>query len=44
VLFLDEFPEDELDWVGQKNRVKQSNEDPKAQAQRFLDNLKKMLE
>ena len=42
--FLDELPQDELDWLGRKNKLNASaNVDPKAQAQMYLQNLKALL-
>ncbi len=36
--FLDELPEDELEWLGRKKKLA-GNIDPKQQAQHYLDNL-----
>lgn len=40
--FLDELPQDELDWLGRKKKI-QPNIDPKLQAQQYLDNLRALL-
>jgi ATP-dependent DNA helicase Rep len=40
--FLDELPQDELEWSG-KPKQKLSNVDPKAQAQAYLANLKALM-
>lgn len=40
--FLDELPEEELEWAGKK-KAKLSNVDPKAQAAAYLANLKALM-
>ena len=40
--FLDELPQDELEWHGRKKKIA-SNIDPKEQAQQYLANLKALL-
>jgi ATP-dependent DNA helicase Rep len=40
--FLDELPQDELDWLGRKKKLAE-NVDPKQQAQQYLQNLKALL-
>jgi ATP-dependent DNA helicase Rep len=40
--FLDELPEEELEWSGKKKQ-KLSNVDPKAQAAAYLANLKALM-
>ena len=40
--FLDELPQDELEWHGRKKKIV-SNIDPKEQAQQYLANLKALL-
>ncbi|GAA5560929.1 ATP-dependent DNA helicase Rep [Acinetobacter schindleri] len=40
--FLDELPQDELEWLGRKKKIA-ANVDPKEQAQQFLANLKALL-
>ena len=40
--FLDELPQDDLEWLGRKQKL-QPNVDPKLQAQQYLDNLKALL-
>ena len=40
--FLDELPQDELEWLGRKKKIA-SNVDPKEQAQQYLANLKALL-
>ncbi|MEC8568432.1 MAG: hypothetical protein VXY56_09160, partial [Pseudomonadota bacterium] len=40
--FLDELPQDELEWHGRKKKLA-SNVDPKEQAQQYLANLKALL-
>ncbi|WLF83263.1 UvrD-helicase domain-containing protein [Moraxella sp. ZY210820] len=40
--FLDELPEDELDWLGKKKKI-HADIDPKQQAQDYLNNLRSML-
>ncbi len=39
--FLDELPQDDLDWLGRKKKA--SNVDPKLQAQHYLENLRALL-
>ncbi len=41
--FLDELPEEELEWSGNKKKNKTSNVDPKAQAAAYLANLKALM-
>jgi len=40
--FLDELPQDELEWLGRKKKIA-ANVDPKEQAQQYLANLKALL-
>ncbi|EXR21963.1 DNA helicase Rep [Acinetobacter baumannii] len=40
--FLDELPQDELEWLGRKKKIA-ANIDPKEQAQQYLANLKALL-
>ena len=40
--FLDELPQDDLDWLGRKKKLAE-NIDPKLQAQHYLQNLKALL-
>ena len=40
--FLDELPQDDLDWLGRKKKLAE-NIDPKLQAQQYLQNLKALL-
>ncbi|EXH14914.1 UvrD-helicase domain-containing protein [Acinetobacter sp. 1245593] len=40
--FLDELPQDELEWLGRKKKIA-ANVDPKEQAQQYLANLKAFL-
>lgn len=40
--FLDELPQDELEWLGRKKTIA-ANVDPKEQAQQYLANLKALL-
>lgn len=40
--FLDELPQEDLEWFGRKKKV-QSNIDPKEQAKVYLENLRSML-
>gem|GEM_PF-3392468 len=40
--FLDELPEDELEWLGRKKKLA-GNIDPKQQAQHYLDNLRALI-
>ncbi|MFG0635814.1 UvrD-helicase domain-containing protein [Acinetobacter soli] len=40
--FLDELPQDELEWLGRKKKLA-ANVDPKEQAQQYLANLKALL-
>ncbi len=40
--FLDELPQDELEWLGRKKKLA-GNVDPKEQAQQYLANLKALL-
>ncbi|MDQ8934528.1 UvrD-helicase domain-containing protein [Acinetobacter rudis] len=40
--FLDELPQDDLDWLGRKKKLAE-NVDPKQQAQQYLQNLKALL-
>ena len=40
--FLDELPEDELEWLGRKKKLA-GNIDPKLQAQHYLDNLRNLI-
>ena len=40
--FLDELPQDEVDWLGRKKKLAE-NVDPKLQAQQYLQNLKALL-
>lgn len=40
--FLDELPQDELEWLGRKKKIA-VNVDPKEQAQQYLANLKALL-
>ncbi|ESK40652.1 ATP-dependent DNA helicase Rep [Acinetobacter nectaris CIP 110549] len=40
--FLDELPQDDIDWMGRKKKA-QANVDPKEQAKVYLDNLRAML-
>ena len=40
--FLDELPQDEVDWLGRKKKLAE-NIDPKLQAQHYLQNLKALL-
>ncbi|AZC04816.1 ATP-dependent DNA helicase Rep [Acinetobacter nosocomialis] len=40
--FLDELPQDELEWLGRKKKIT-ANVDPKEQAQQYLANLKALL-
>jgi ATP-dependent DNA helicase Rep len=40
--FLDELPQDELEWLGRKKKIA-ANVDPKEQAQQYLENLKALL-
>ncbi|HGY3097683.1 TPA: DNA helicase Rep [Acinetobacter baumannii] len=40
--FLDELPQDELEWLGRKKKIS-ANVDPKEQAQQYLANLKALL-
>lgn len=40
--FLDELPQDDIDWMGRKKKA-QANIDPKEQAKVYLDNLRAML-
>ena len=40
--FLDELPQDDLDWLGRKKKLSE-NIDPKLQAQHYLQNLKALL-
>ena len=42
VLFLDELPEDELEWLGRKKKLA-GNIDPKQQAQHYLENLRALI-
>ncbi len=39
--FLDELPQDDLDWLGRKKKI--SNVDPKLQAQHYLENLRALI-
>lgn len=39
--FLDELPQDDLDWLGRKKKA--SNIDPKLQAQHYLENLRALI-
>jgi ATP-dependent DNA helicase Rep len=39
--FLDELPQDDLDWLGRKKKT--SNIDPKLQAQHYLENLRALI-
>ncbi|MHA3064394.1 UvrD-helicase domain-containing protein [Acinetobacter sp. ANC 4641] len=41
--FLDELPQDELDWLGRKKKTQQLHVDPKEQAKVYLENLRAML-
>ncbi|MHA3082444.1 UvrD-helicase domain-containing protein [Acinetobacter sp. ANC 5383] len=41
--FLDELPQDELDWLGRKKKTQQVHVDPKEQAKVYLENLRAML-
>ena len=38
----DELPEDELEWLGRKKKLA-GNNDPKLQAQHYLDNLRNLI-
>ncbi len=40
--FLDELPQDDLNWLGRKKKA-QDNVDPKERAQHYLQNLKALL-
>ncbi len=40
--FLDELPQDELEWLGRKKKLA-GNVDPKLQAQHYLDNLRALI-
>ncbi|MCF8999958.1 UvrD-helicase domain-containing protein [Acinetobacter nectaris] len=40
--FLDELPQNDIDWMGRKKKA-QANVDPKEQAKVYLDNLRAML-
>jgi len=40
--FLDELPQDEVEWLGRKKKLV-ANVDPKEQAQQYLQNLKALL-
>ena len=40
--FLDELPQDELEWLGRKKKIA-ANVDPKEHAQQYLANLKALL-
>ncbi|HFG6879699.1 TPA: DNA helicase Rep [Acinetobacter baumannii] len=40
--FLNELPQDELEWLGRKKKIA-ANVDPKEQAQQYLANLKALL-
>ncbi|PJG68382.1 UvrD-helicase domain-containing protein [Acinetobacter seifertii] len=40
--FLDELPQDELEWLGRKKKIA-ANVDPREQAQQYLANLKALL-
>lgn len=40
--FLDELPQDEVDWLGRKKKLSE-HVDPKVQAQQYLQNLKALL-
>ncbi|AQV15613.1 UvrD-helicase domain-containing protein [Acinetobacter pittii] len=40
--FLEELPQDELEWLGRKKKIA-ANVDPKEQAQQYLANLKALL-
>ena len=40
--FLDELPQEELEWLGRKKKIA-ANVDPKEQAQQYLANLKALL-
>ena len=40
--FLDELPQDDLDWLGRKKKLA-GNIDPKLQAQHYLENLRALI-
>ena len=40
--FLDELPQDELDWLGRKKKLA-GDVDPKLQAQQYLENLRNLI-
>ena len=40
--FLDELPQDELDWLGRKKKLA-GDIDPKLQAQQYLENLRSLI-
>jgi ATP-dependent DNA helicase Rep len=40
--FLDELPQDELEWLGRKKKLA-GNIDPKLQAQHYLENLRALI-
>ena len=40
--FLDELPQDDLDWLGRKKKLA-GDIDPKLQAQQYLENLRSLI-